>query len=166
MILDIQNDYFSDQARMPVASKSQIEPTLNSINDLIKTAVKRNEFERTQILSNCLRKFTTLKGSKGAELDERLLRIDGVFFSKNKPNAINNPNFLTYLKNNDINDLIVTDAFIEGCVTATVNGALARSFAVTVVSDTVAALTKLTTQDIVILTSRQVFENEDDKGEF
>jgi len=35
MILDIQHDYFSDQTRMPVASH-QIEPTSNSINDLIK----------------------------------------------------------------------------------------------------------------------------------
>ena len=62
----------------------------------------------------------------------------------------------------------------EGCVTATVKRALARNFAVTVVSDAVAgateqtkeaALTKLAIQDIVILTTRQVFENEDDKGE-
>lgn len=182
MILDIQNDYFSDQARMPVA-KHQIEPTLNSINDLIKGAVKsnvpviyiRNEFERTQVLSNLLRKFTALKGSKGAELDERLLRIDSVFFSKNKPDAFNNPNLVTYLKNNDINELIVTGAFIEGCVTATVKGALARNFAVTVVRDAVAgatdqsketALTKLATQDLLILTSQQVFKSDNDKGEF
>lgn len=61
-------------------------------------------------------------------MDERLVRIDGMFFSKNKPNAFNNPNLVTYLKNNDINDFIGTDAFIEGCVTATVKGALARSF--------------------------------------
>ncbi|SKB58003.1 Isochorismatase family protein [Lysinibacillus sp. AC-3] len=56
---------------------------------------------------------------------------------------------------------------IEGCVTATVKGALARNFAVTVVSDAVAgatdqskeaALTKLATQDLLILTSQHVFE--------
>ncbi|TDX99749.1 UNVERIFIED_CONTAM: hypothetical protein BJ099_11570 [Lysinibacillus xylanilyticus] len=33
LILDIQNDYLSTQARMPVA-KHQIESTLNCINDL------------------------------------------------------------------------------------------------------------------------------------
>ncbi|MFE3577424.1 cysteine hydrolase family protein [Lysinibacillus sp. NPDC059133] len=181
LILDVQNDYFSDQARMPVA-KNQIEPTLNCINNLIKRAEKsnvhiiyiRNEFERTHVLSNLLRKFTALKGSKGAELDERLLRVEGVYFSKNKADAFNNPSLVTYLKNNDINQLIVTGAFIEGCVTATVKGALARNFAVTVVRDAVAgatdqrkevALTKLATQDILILTSQQVFESENDKGE-
>lgn len=41
MVLDIQNDYFSDQARMTVA-KHQIEPTINGINDLIKRAKKSN----------------------------------------------------------------------------------------------------------------------------
>ncbi|MGE8004999.1 isochorismatase family protein [Lysinibacillus sp. NPDC093216] len=77
MILDIQSDYFSDQARMPIA-KQQIESTINCINDLIKRAEKsnvpilyiRNGFERMQLLSNLLGKFTALKGSKGAELDE------------------------------------------------------------------------------------------------
>ncbi|MGA3599345.1 isochorismatase family protein [Lysinibacillus agricola] len=51
LVLDIQNDYCSDQARMPVAK--QIEPILNGINDLIKRAERlmipiiyiRNEFE-------------------------------------------------------------------------------------------------------------------------
>lgn len=115
MILDIQNDYFSDQARIPVA-KHQIEPTLNSINGLIKDAEKSNvpviyisnEFERTHVLSNLLRKFTALKESKGAELDERLLRVEGMYFSKNKADAFNNPSLVTYLKNNEINECIGT----------------------------------------------------------
>lgn len=172
MILDIQNDYFSDQARMPIA-KHQIESTLNGINDLIKRAEKsnvpilyiRNEFERTQLFSNLLRKFTAIKGSKGAELDKRLLKAEGVYFSKNKADAFSNPSLITYLNNNGINDLIITGIFIEGCVTATVEGALARNFTVTVVEDAVAgatdqskeaALIKLVSQDILILSSEQI----------
>ncbi|MFJ6208723.1 cysteine hydrolase family protein [Lysinibacillus sp. NPDC092081] len=176
LILDIQNDYL-----LPIA-KHQIEPTLNGINDLIKSAEKSNVpiiyirkvFERTQILSNLLRKFTALKGSKGAELDERLIRAKGAYFSKKKADAFSNPSLSTYLNNNDIKDLIVTGVFIEGCVTATVEGALARKFAVTVVEDAVAgatdqskeaALTKLATQNILILSSEQIFKSETDKGE-
>jgi nicotinamidase-related amidase len=95
MILDIQNDYFSDRARMPVA-KHQIKTTLKSINNLIKSAEKsnvsilyiRNEFERTQLISNLLRKFTALKGSVGAELDERLVKAEGAYFSKRMHSAI------------------------------------------------------------------------------
>ncbi|KOP80134.1 hypothetical protein AMS59_01610 [Lysinibacillus sp. FJAT-14745] len=182
MILDIQNDYFSDQARMPIA-KHQIESTINGINDLIKRAEKsnvpilyiRNEFERTQLLSNLLRKFTALKGSKGAELDERLLITKGAYFSKKKADAFSNPSLIKYLNKNGIKDLILTGVFIEGCVTSTVEGALARNFAVTVVEDAVAgatdqsrevALTKLATQDIFILSSEQILESENDKGEF
>lgn len=181
MILDIQNDYFSNQARMPVA-KEQNEPTLKSINNLIKSAEQsnvpilyiRNEFRRTHVLSNLLRKFTALKGSKGAELDERLKKAEGMYFSKNKADAFSNPSLITYLKNKGINELIITGVFIEGCVTATVEGALARNFDVTVVRDAVAgatdqrkeaALTKLATQDVLILPSQQVFESEKDKGE-
>lgn len=179
MILDIQNDYLSDQSRMPIA-EDQIEPTLNSINELIKSAEKsnvpilyiRNEFERTQLLSNLLRKFTALKGSNGAELDERLLRAEGAYFSKKKADAFSNPSLIEYLDNNGISGLIVMGLFIEGCVTATVEGALSRNFAVTVVKDAVAgatdksrevALTKLATQDILILSSQQIFEGENQK---
>ena len=171
MILDIQNDYFSEQARMPVA-KHQIESTLTGINNLIKSAEQskvpilyiRNEFERTQLLSNLLRKFTAIKGSKGAELDERLVRVEGAYFSKKKADAFSNSSLITYLNNHDIDKLIITGTFIEGCVTATIKGALARNFAVTVVKDAVVgatdqskekALTKLATQDIIILSSLQ-----------
>ncbi|QPQ31157.1 cysteine hydrolase family protein [Lysinibacillus sp. JNUCC 51] len=182
LVLDIQNDYLSTQARMPVA-KHQIESTLNCINDLIKRADKsnvpilyiKNEFERKQLFSNLLRKFTALKGSKGAELDERLLRLEGPCFSKNEADAFSNPSLITYLNNNGINYLIVTGIFIEGCVTATVEGALARDLVVTVVEDAVAgatdlskeaALTKLATQEILILSSEHIFESEYDKEEF
>ncbi|TDX99750.1 UNVERIFIED_CONTAM: isochorismatase family protein [Lysinibacillus xylanilyticus] len=127
-----------------------------------------------QLFSNLLRKFTALKGSKGSELDERLLRVKGLCFSKNEADAFSNPSLITCLNNNGINDLIVTGIFIEGCVTATVEGALARDFAVTVVEDAVAgatdlskeaALTKLATTDILILSSEQIFESDNDKGE-
>ncbi|MGE7693868.1 cysteine hydrolase family protein [Lysinibacillus sp. NPDC094177] len=181
MVLDIQNDYLSNHARMPIA-EHQIEPTLNGINDLIKSAEKsnvpilyiRNEFERTQLLSNLLRKFTALKGSKGAELDEQLIRAKGAYFSKKKADAFSNPSLITYLNKHGINELIVSGIFIEGCVTGTVAGALARNFSVTIVKDAVAgatdkskevALTKLATQDIIILSSQQIFESENDKGE-
>lgn len=52
--------------------------------------------------------------------------------------AFSNPSFMKYLNNNGIHELIVTGVFIEGYVTATVEGALARNFAVTVVGDAVA----------------------------
>lgn len=115
MVLDIQNDYLSNQARIPVA-KHQIESILKGINDLIRRAeisnvpilYIRNEFERKQILSNILRKFTALKASKGAEMDKRLLKAEGVHFSKNKADAFSNPSLMKYLNNNGIHELIVT----------------------------------------------------------
>ncbi len=81
----------SDQARLPIA-KQQMESTINCINILIHKVQEqqisiiyiRNEFKRTQILSNLFRKFTALKGTKGAEFDERLVLVEGNIFQKIK----------------------------------------------------------------------------------
>ncbi|MGE7998366.1 hypothetical protein ACQKOF_06760 [Lysinibacillus sp. NPDC093190] len=111
MVLDIQNDYLSDQARMTVA-KHQIELTINGINDLIKRAWE-----------------------------------EGVYFSKKKADAFSNPSLITYLSNelcehNSKSGRSYAKArLIECCVTATMEGALARKFAITVVEDAVAGAT-------------------------
>lgn len=64
------------------------------INILIKTQKSRrlqfSKFERTQIF-NLFRKFAVIKGIKGAEFDERLVIVEGKYFSKNKANAFSNP---------------------------------------------------------------------------
>lgn len=174
LILDIQNDYMSDQARLPIA-KQQMESTINCINILIHKVQEqqisiiyiRNEFKRTQILSNLFRKFTALKGTKGAEFDERLALVEGKYFSKNKADAFSNPDLATYLSKQHINELIVLGVFVEGCVSATVNGALTRNFKVVVVDDAVGgatdkskatALMKLARKDVLICTSQQILE--------
>jgi len=176
LILDIQNDYRSDQARLPIA-KQQMESTIKSINNLIGKAKEqevpivyiRNEFERTQI-SNLFRKFTAIKGTKGAEFDERLVIVKGKYFSKNKADAFSNPDLATFLSQQNINELIVTGVFVEGCVSATVYGALTRSFKVIVVNDAVggvsdkskaAALMKLAKKEVLICTSHQILEGEE-----
>ncbi|MGE7110138.1 cysteine hydrolase family protein [Lysinibacillus sp. NPDC047702] len=176
LILDIQNDYISDQARLPIA-KQQMQSTISCINVLIQKAREqgipivyiRNEFEQTQI-SNLFRKFTALKGTKGAEFDERLVMVDGAYFSKNKADAFSNPDLATYLSQQKINELIVTGVFVEGCVNATVNGALARNFKVIVVDDAVggatdkskaAALLKLAKKDVLICTSQRILGREE-----
>jgi len=63
--------------------------------------------------------------------------VEGEYFSKNKADAFSNPDLATYLSQQKINELIVTGVFVEGCVSATVNGALARNFKVIVVDDAV-----------------------------
>lgn len=89
LVLDIQKDYIGDQARMSVA-KHQIEPMLDRVNTIIDTFNSHgipvmyigNEFEPHQWMSNFFRKNSAIKGSKGAELDERLLMVNDVIFQK------------------------------------------------------------------------------------
>ena len=93
--------------------------------------------------------------------------MEGEYFSKNKADAFSNPDLATYLSQQKINELIVTGVFVEGCVSATVNGALARNFKVIVVDDAVggatnkskaAALMKLARKDVIICISQQILE--------
>jgi maleamate amidohydrolase len=148
IILDIQKDFLGDQARMPVA-KHQVSPIIDCINTMIEKTKKAeisiiyvgNEFEKTQFISNWFRNNAALKGSLGAQLDERLQIINDLYFSKNRGDALSNSKLFNFLKANHIEHLILVGLFLEGCVTATAKGAMRRNFKVTVIRDAVASAT-------------------------
>lgn len=173
LVLDIQNDFISDEARMPVA-KHQIEPMLSSINSIIIEADHLNipviyignEFEAKQVISNWLRKNSAIKGSEGAKLDERLTIINDLYFPKNAANALTNSELVSYLRENNMKHLIIVGVFTEGCVTATANGAIRENFSVTVVEDAVGSasdkkrvqsLQKLEGNGITVMNSSELF---------
>ena len=91
LVLDIQKDFIGDQARMSVA-KHQIEPMLEKVNKIIESFNSHgipvvyigNEFEPPQWVANFFRKNAAKKGSKGAELDDRLLIVNNLYFQKVK----------------------------------------------------------------------------------
>ncbi len=108
LVLDIQNDFLSDNALMPVA-KHQIDPLITCINSIIMKADQLdipviyigNEFEPKQFISNWLRRNSAIKGSLGAKLDERLIIIvNELYFSKNTANALSNLELLSFLTEN------------------------------------------------------------------
>ncbi|HZH58216.1 MAG TPA: isochorismatase family cysteine hydrolase [Metabacillus sp.] len=144
LVLDIQNDFISNEARMPVA-KHQVEPMLSSINSVIKKADHLdipviyigNEFEPEQVISNWLRRNSAIKGSEGAKLDKRLTIVNNLYYSKNTANALSNLELVSYLHENDLEHLIIVGVFTEGCVSATTNSAIRENFSVTVVEDAV-----------------------------
>ncbi|MBP2239541.1 nicotinamidase-related amidase [Cytobacillus eiseniae] len=144
LVLDIQKGFISDNARMPVA-KHQIKPMLEKINKIVEKADSRgvpvvyigNEYEPTQFIANFLTKKSAIKGSEGAELDERLLRVNEVYFSKNKSNALSNSNLVSYLTANKMNHIVIVGLFAEACVAATALDSIRRNFNVTIVRDAV-----------------------------
>lgn len=174
LVLDIQKDFIGDQARMSVA-KHQIEPMLEKVNTIINQFNSRgipvvyigNEFEPHQWVVNFFGKNAAQKGSRGAELDERLLIVNDLYFPKNKANALSNDELVSYLNANRVKHLVIVGLFTEGCVTATALGSKRKNFKVTVVSDAVAslndkkrvkALNALSSKGVNITDSIQLFE--------
>jgi nicotinamidase-related amidase len=174
LVLDIQKDYIGDQARMSVA-KHQIEPMLERVNTIIDQANNQgipvvyigNEFEPKQFIANFLRKNSALKGSKGAELDERLRRVNDLYFSKNKANALSNSELVSYLTANGVKHIVIVGLFAEGCVSATALGSIRKNFTATVVRDAVAsvndtkrvkALNTLSSHGVNVIDSSKLFE--------
>ena len=174
LVLDIQKDFISNQARISVA-KHQIEPMLEKVNTIINQYNSRgipvlyigNEFESHQWVVNLLGKNAARKGSQGAELDERLLIVNDLYFPKNKANALSNDELVSYLNANSVKQIVIVGLFTEGCVTATALGSKRKNFKVTVVSDAVAslndkkrvkALNALSSQGVNITDSIQLFE--------
>ncbi|WNQ14113.1 isochorismatase family cysteine hydrolase [Paenibacillus aurantius] len=145
LVLDVQKDFLGEHALLPVAANQQ-EPLIANINQCIEKATQENlpvvyignEFEKTQFLSNWFRNHAALKGSPGTELDDRIYRVEGDYFPKNRGDAFTNPELLSFLKSKQISHLFIIGVFAEGCVTDTAKGALRRSFKVTVLSDAVA----------------------------
>jgi maleamate amidohydrolase len=174
LVLDIQKGFISDNARMPVA-KHQIEPMLEKVNRIIEKADSigipvvyvGNEFEPKQFIANFFTKNSALKGSEGSELDERLLKVNNHYYAKNKSNAFSNSELVSYLKANEVKNLVIVGLFAEGCVAATAIDSIRRKFTVTVVGDAVASvndskreksLKYLGTKGVAISDSSQVFQ--------
>lgn len=174
LVLDIQKDFIGEQARMSV-EKHQIEPMLEKVNTIINQFNSRgisvvyigNEFETHQWVVNFFGKNAAQKGSQGAELDERLLIVNDLYFPKNKANALSNDELVSYLNANSVKQIVIVGLFTEGCVMATALGCRNKKFTVTVVSDAVAslndkkrikALNALRSKGVNITDSTQLFE--------
>ncbi|MBS4175124.1 cysteine hydrolase [Bacillus sp. FJAT-49736] len=173
-VLDIQKDFIGDQARMPIA-KHQIEPMLKCINTIIEKANNSgipiiyigNEFEPKQFILNWFRNNSALKGSQGANLDERLTIVNNIYFSKKTGDALSNSELVSYLHVNDIKHIIIVGVFAEGCVKATANSAIRKNFSVSVVKDAVGSasdkkkiksLNEMDNNGIIAMDSLSLFE--------
>ncbi|MEK3805528.1 isochorismatase family cysteine hydrolase [Bacillus sp. FSL H8-0547] len=175
LVLDIQKGFIGQKARMPAAGH-HIEPMLKNVNDIVKKADHTklpvvyigNEYEPKQFISNFLTKKSALKGSEGAELDERLLRVNDRYFSKSKSSALSNPELVSYLTANSIKHLVIVGLFAEACVAATALDSIRRQFTATVVKDAIASMSDtrkekslkyMHSKGVAIVESSHLFKN-------
>lgn len=119
---------------------------LTCINNAIDKASKEkihiiyigNEFEKNQYISNWFRNNASLKGSEGSKLNEQLKIMGNLYFTKKQGNAFSNSNLVKYIEDNHIKNIYVVGLFAEGCVLATVKGALRKNLTVTLIKDGIA----------------------------
>ena len=114
LVMDLQKDFIGEDAKYPV-EKSQVEPMLKAINNIIKRAGELDleviyidtKFSKEQWLTNWFRNYAAIEGSEGVSLDERLSVTSKRIFTKNKQSAFTNKEFGQYLKERAIGKIIV-----------------------------------------------------------
>jgi nicotinamidase-related amidase len=148
LVIDIQNDFTGQQAKMPI-DKLQADEIVGNINMIIKHASQieltvvyvGNEYKSLDPL-NIFRNFAALKGSEGSKLDPRLVIINQNYFSKTTGDAFSNPQLITFLRQNKISEVLIAGVYAEACILQTVKGSLRNAFRVKVVSDAIGTKSK------------------------
>lgn len=143
--LDLQRDFLEDGGRMPVA-RAHVEPLLASVNAAIDRAAEAdvpvvyifNAFPPSAWIPNMFRRGAAVAGSRGAELDPRVHVRGDVRFRKESGDAFTNPVLDAFLKQHGVKHLLLFGLFAGACVRATVRGALALGYGVTIVEEGVA----------------------------
>lgn len=144
LILDIQDDFTGNDARMPMDAV-QTEDMINNLNNLVASLDSSfgeivyigNEFSKYDLL-NIFRNFAAIKGTKGTRPDRRLKIVSGNYFSKNKENAFKNPSLDAFLKSKAITELFISGLKAEACVYSTAKGAIKNGYKVNVLTDCIA----------------------------
>ena len=144
LILDIQNDFTGENARLPV-EKNQAVEMIKNVNFLIENSENLgleivyvgNEYSVFNPL-NIFRNFAAIKNSEGAKLDEKLKIVGKNYFSKTQGNAFSNSSLTEFLRKENIEDVYISGLYAEACVLSSVKGAMKNGFKTSVISDAIA----------------------------
>lgn len=141
LILDIQDDFTGNYARMPM-DIIQTNEMIHNLNKLI-TSLDRssceiiyigNEFSKFDFL-NIFRNFAAVKGTKGIKQDSRLKIISDNYFPKKRENAFTNPSFDAFLKSKSVTELFISGLMAEACVYSTTKAAIKKGYKVNMLID-------------------------------
>ncbi len=134
LILDMQEDFLGEDARLPIA-KEQIPAITAVVNGLIDEFERegrpiiyvRSEFPKRAI-GNRIRHHAAIEGTPGAKIFGKIRISGSAIFSKKEPDAFSNQGFEQYLIANQINELVITGVYADQCVLYTALGALNRQY--------------------------------------
>jgi nicotinamidase-related amidase len=145
LLLDFQRDFLADDGRMPVA-RPQVAPVLAAARRAADQALLGgdlvvkvgNEFRRSDVIGNLLRRRAAIAGSAGTAWDGRIDVDRALYVPKSAASAFTNPALGAALEERDIRHLTIAGLFARGCVRATARAALRRGLTVEVLGDAVA----------------------------
>ncbi len=123
---------------------SQAESLINHVNKLVAAAVEKGWmviWVRSEVNNPLITilNSTLAKGSKGAELDERLDTSVGQVLVKKKSDSFNDTPLDAILEANGIGRLVLAGLDAEHCVYSTVRAAANRGYTLRVFEETVIA---------------------------
>jgi len=144
LFIDFQRDFFAADGRLSVGA-ARAEAILTQAGHLL-SALRAgryeavfivNEFSPEDWLGNFLRNHSALRGSRGAEIDPRIMAEGFPVFTKSAADAFSNPQLLAHLRQREIGELALAGVMAEACVRATAKSALRHGFRVTLLADAV-----------------------------
>ncbi|MGE5372757.1 MAG: cysteine hydrolase family protein [Solirubrobacterales bacterium] len=142
LVIDIQEDYTGTTAEKPFPVKNA-GPFIASVNRVIGRAAvdKMLVIYIRQEFSESARYFpgaAAIRGTRGARLDQRVLKVSDHELTKTVGDAFSNPALSALLAENQVNALYLVGLDGEYCVHNTARGALNRGYKVHIVTDAIA----------------------------
>ena len=142
LIIDIQEDYTGPQAKKPYRDGDRIVRTSNALLAQAQAKGAVVVYIKNVVDNPIVSAFTggiNAPDSSGTEMDRRLIRIPGAMtFTKNRSDAFSTLELDAYLRENHVDQLLLTGLDGAYCVDATARGALNRGYKVTLLQDGIA----------------------------
>jgi len=135
LVIDLQEDYTGPHAKQPYRDADKILAATNHL--LEKARAEGNlvvfiENVETGAFVHFITGGLNAPGAPGTEMDSRLLRSPGtVTFIKQAPDAFSNAGLDAYLREHQVDHVVITGLDAAVCVNATTLGALNRGYKVT-----------------------------------
>ena len=142
LVIDIQEDYTGPQAKKRFRDGDRIVRVSNALLAQAQAKGAVVVYIKNAIDNPIISAFTgglNAPGSPGTEMDRRLIKVPGAMtFTKNRSDAFSTLELDTFLRENHVDQLLLTGLDGAYCVNATARGALNRGYHVTLFQDGIA----------------------------
>lgn len=142
LIIDIQEDYTGPQAKKRFRDGDRIVGVSNALLAQAQAKGAVVVYIKNVIDNPIISTFTgglNAPGASGTEMDRRLIKVaDAMTFTKNRSDAFSTLELDAHLRENQVDQLLITGLDGAYCVNATARGALNRGYQVTLFQDGIA----------------------------